>query len=109
MLDVPEHDRHRSEHDREAGHERSERHEQRQAAQKVVRVSGMKIRLSGRTIASITSIVTRFVATTETGSSWRGKRTCFTRLACPSRLEHDICTADWKKIHVTSPESTNSG
>ena len=39
------------------------------AAQKVERVSGMMIRLSGRTTASITSIVTRFVATTETGSS----------------------------------------
>ena len=51
----------------------------------------------------MTSIVTRFVATTETGSSCRGKRTCFTRLACPSRLEHDIWIADWKKIQTSEP------
>ena len=79
------------------------------AAQKVERVSGMTIRLSGSTTPSITSIVTRFVATTESGSSCRGKRTCLTRLAWPRRLVHDIWTADWKNIQVTSPESTNSG
>ena len=77
------------------------------AAQKVVRDSGTMIRFNGSTIASITPIVTRFVATTDNGSSWRGKRTCLTRLACPSRLVHDICSADWKKIQVMRPESTN--
>ena len=71
------------------------------AAQNVDRVSGTISRLSGRITASITSIVTRFVATTETGSSWRGRRTCFTRLAWPSRLEHDIWSADWKKTQTT--------
>ena len=79
------------------------------AAQKVVRVSGMTSRFSGSTTASMTSIVTRFVATTETGSSCRGRRTCFTRLACPSRLEHDIWIADWKKIQTSRPVSRNSG
>ena len=37
----------------------------------------------------MTSIVTAFVATTANGSSCRGKRTCFTRLAWPSRLVHE--------------------
>ena len=60
-------------------------------------------------IASIASSVVRFVATTESGSSCRGKRTCFTRFACPSRLVDDICTADWKNIQLMRPEITNSG
>ena len=50
-----------------------------------------------------------FVATTASGSMWRGKRTCFTSIGCAKRLEHAICTADWKKTHVTSPETTKSG
>ena len=59
------------------------------AAQNVERVSGMTTRFTGMMTASITSSVTGFVATTANGSSCRGKRTCFTRLACPSRLVHD--------------------
>ena len=79
------------------------------AAQNVVRVSGRTMRLMGTMIVSITSSVVRFVATTESGSSWRGNRTCFTRFAWPSRLVDDIWTADWKNIQLMSPEITNSG
>jgi hypothetical protein len=79
------------------------------AAQNVDRVSGTISRLSGRTTASITSIVTRFVATTVTGSSCRGRRTCLTRLACRSRLGHDIWIADWKKTQTSRPVSRKSG
>ena len=60
-------------------------------------------------IASMTMSVVRFVATTESGSSCRGKRTCFTSFACPSRLVDDIWIADWKNIQLTRPEITNSG
>ena len=79
------------------------------AAQKVVRVPGTMTRFSGSTIANMTSIVTRLLATTDTGRSWRGNRTCLTRAAWPSRLVHDIWSADWKKIHVISPDRTKSG
>ena len=57
----------------------------------------------------MTSIVTKFVATTETGSSCRGRRTCFTRLAWPSRLEQAIWIADWKKIQTSRPLRRKSG
>ena len=50
-----------------------------------------------------------FVATTASGSMWRGKRTCFTSIGCANRLEHAIWTADWKNTQVTSPETTKSG
>ena len=59
--------------------------------------------------ASMTSSVMAFVPTTANGSSCRGKRTCLTRLACPSRLVHDDWSAPWKKTHVTRPESRKSG
>ena len=50
-----------------------------------------------------------FVATTASGSMWRGKRTCFTSVGWANRLEQAICTADWKNTHVTSPERMKSG
>ncbi len=79
------------------------------AIQNVERVSGRTMRLIGTTMSSSASRVVRFVATTASGSSWRGKRTCFTRFACPSRLVDDICTDDWKNVQLMSPEMTNSG
>ena len=50
--------------------------------------------------------VTTFVATTASGRMCRGNLICFTSVGCANRLEHDICTADWKKTQVTSPERT---
>src|SRR3954453_22140513 len=79
------------------------------AAQKVVRVSGLSQRFSGMTTASMTIIVTKFVATTDNGRSWRGRRTCLTRLAWPRRLEHAIWIADWKKSQKRRPGGRKSG
>ena len=79
------------------------------AAQNVVRVSGRKIRFSGRITANIAVNVTKFVATIESGRSWRGKRTCFIRLPAPTRLTLEFWSEAWKKTHGSSPVSTKSG
>ena len=79
------------------------------AAQNVVLVSGMTIRFATRTTASIVPRVTMFVATTASGSMWRGNRICFTSVGWAKRLEADICTADWKKTQVTRPERMKRG
>ena len=90
VLDVPEDHRHRGQHEREAARKRDQRQKSGIPAQNVDRVSGMKIRFTGTITASITSSVTAFVATTANGSSCRGNRTCFTRLAWPSKLVHEL-------------------
>ncbi len=63
----------------------------------------MKIKFTPTTTTSMAASVTTFVATTASGSIWRGKCTCFTSVGWEKRLEHDICTADWKKTHVNEP------
>ena len=60
------------------------------------------------TIASITAKPTSCVATIESGTSWRGKRTFRIRFAFSSRLRE----ADWsevaKKTHTGRPASRKS-
>ena len=65
--------------------------------------------MKGRITASIASSVTRLAATTESGSSWRGKRTCFTSDALPTSGLVAVWNAAWKKIQASRPVSTKSG
>ncbi len=53
--------------------------------------------------------VNTFAATTESGSSWRGKRTCFTSDALPTSEPVAVWRLVWKKIQASSPVSTKSG
>ena len=52
---------------------------------------------------SITTSVKTFAATIESGSSWRGKRTCFTSEALPTSELVAVDTEVWKKIQASRP------
>ena len=56
----------------------------------------------------ITANATSCVATIESGTSWRGKRTLRIRLAFSSRLRADDCTEVAKNTHGGRPQSRNS-
>ena len=78
------------------------------ASQTVARASGSVIRLSTITTPSITAKPTRCVATTESGTSWRGKRTLRIRLAFSTRLLEDACAEVAKKTHAGKPQRRKS-
>ena len=75
------------------------------ASQTVSRASGMRNRLRTTTTTSITAKPTRWVATIESGTSWRGKRTLRMRFAFSSRLRDDACAAVAKKTQAGRPQS----
>ena len=64
--------------------------------------------MSTITIATITAKPTSWVATIESGTSWRGKRTFRIRFAFSSRLREDDCSEVAKKTHTGSPASRKS-
>ena len=78
------------------------------ASHAVARDSGSTIIASTSTIAVITAKATSCVATIESGTSCRGKRTLRIRLAFSSRLRADDCSDVEKKTQGGSPQSRNS-
>ena len=56
----------------------------------------------------MTAKATTCVATTDSGTSWRGKRTLRIRFAFSSRLRDDACSDVEKKTHGGRPQSRNS-
>src|SRR4029077_13636992 len=78
------------------------------ASHAVARQSGRTIIASTITIPVITTNATSCVATIESGTSWRGKRTLRIRLAFSSRLRADDCTEVAKNTHGGRPQSRNN-
>ena len=56
----------------------------------------------------ITTNATSWVATIESGTSWRGKRTFRIRLAFSSRLRADDCSEVAKNTHGGRPQRRKS-
>ncbi len=78
------------------------------ASHAVERESGSTIIASTSTMPVITANATSCVATIESGTSCRGKRTLRIRLAFSSRLRADDCTDVAKNTHGGRPQSRNS-
>ena len=108
MLDVPVDRVQRRDREREPGDEADGERRQREREPGRVARRGHVDEAEHETIASITANATSWVATIESGTSWRGKRTLRIRFAFSSRLR----AADWsdvaKKTHGGRPESRNS-
>ena len=92
VLDVAVEGVQRGERERDPGDDAAKSAPSGIASQTVARASGSQKRLSTMTTASITANATRFVATTESGTSCRGKRTLRMRFAFSSRLRDDACS-----------------
>ena len=72
------------------------------------RLSGRNQSASPSTITVITANATSCVATTESGTSWRGKRTLRISGAFSTRLRAPVCSDAAKNTHGGSPQSRNS-
>ena len=72
------------------------------------RLSGRNHSASPSTIAVIAANATTCVATTESGTSWRGKRTLRMIGAFSTMLRAPPCSDVAKNTHGGSPQSRNS-
>ena len=78
------------------------------ASHSVARTRGSSAKLTTSSTTSITTSETRFVATIESGTSWRGNRVLRIRLALSSSERDAFCIELEKKIHGASPVSRKS-
>ena len=72
------------------------------------RLSGRTQSASRSTITVIVAKATTWVATTDSGTSWRGKRTLRISGAFSTRLRAPVCSDDAKNTHGGSPHSRKS-
>ena len=79
------------------------------ASHSVPRVRGRAMKSTTSSTASITTKLTRWATTTDSGTSWRGKRVLRMRLALSSIERVEDCSAAAKNVHTARPESRKSG